>query len=75
MDEFHAGDRVLVDVSAGILPGEQTAPDWHPGTVAERMENGFYRVRLDMEIAGRAAEKEAAPEHLRRLNWDGARLA
>jgi hypothetical protein len=67
MAEYHAGDRVLVDVSAGILPGEHAAPDWQPGTVASRMENGYYRVRLDVEIAGRPAEKEAAPEHVRSL--------
>jgi hypothetical protein len=75
MAEFQPGDRVLVDVSAGILPGERTAPDWQPGTVSERMESGLYRVRLDMEIGGRPAEKEAAPEHLRPLHRDGARLS
>ncbi len=67
MAEFRAGDRVLVNVSAGILPGGDGAPDWQPGTVAERLPNGYYRVRLDQEIAGRSADKEAEPEHLRPL--------
>ncbi|HLZ68678.1 MAG TPA: hypothetical protein VKV26_02095 [Dehalococcoidia bacterium] len=67
MAEFQPGERVLVDVAAGILPGEHAAPDWQPGTVDERLENGYYRVRLDIEIGGRAAVKEAAPEHVRPL--------
>jgi hypothetical protein len=65
MTEYRPGDRVEVDVSAGILPGERAAPDWQSGTVVERLPNGFYRVRLFLPIAGRTAEKEAAPEHVR----------
>ena len=65
MAGYSAGDRVLVNISAGILPGEEGVPDWQPGTVEELLPNGYYRVRLDQEIAGRLAEKEAAPEHLR----------
>ncbi len=65
MAEYQPGERVEVDVSAGILPGERAAPDWQTGTVVERLPNGFYRVRLDLPIAGRTAEKEAAPEHVR----------
>ena len=68
MAEFQAGDRVLVNVGAGIVPGAQGSPDWQTGTVAERLPNGYYRVQLDAEIAGRSAEKEAAPEHVRPLN-------
>jgi hypothetical protein len=65
MADFQPGERVEVDVSAGILPGGRAEPDWQPGTVIERLANGYYRVRLDMPIAGRTAEKEAAPEHVR----------
>ena len=65
MAEFRTGDRVEVNVSAGIVPGTSPEPDWQPGTVVERLDNGLYRVRLDAPIAGRTAEKEAAPEHLR----------
>jgi hypothetical protein len=67
MPEFRRGERVLVNISAGIAPGAEGEAEWQPGTVEERMENGFYRVRLDGEIAGRGAEKEAAPEHIRAL--------
>jgi hypothetical protein len=38
-----------------------------PSTVAELLDNGMVRVRLDAPIAGRTAEKEAAPEHIRPL--------
>lgn len=67
MAEPRVGDRVLVNLSAGILPeaDREPAPDWQPGTVAERLDNGFYRVRLDQEIGGRPADKETAPEHIR----------
>jgi hypothetical protein len=68
MAEFQAGDRVLVNISAGIVPGADGSPDWQAGTVAELLPNGFYRVSLDQEIAGRGAEKDAAPEHVRRLS-------
>lgn len=68
MAEFHAGDRVLVNISAGIMPGAAGSPDWQPGTVAEILTNGYYRVRLDQQIAGRGADKEAASAHVRRLN-------
>jgi hypothetical protein len=67
MAEYRPGDRVLVDISAGIVPGGHATPDWQPGTVRERLPNGRYRVRLDVPIAGRAAEKEAASEHIRPL--------
>jgi hypothetical protein len=66
MMDYKSGDRVLVNVSAGIVPGSAGAPDWEPGTVLDRLDNGFYRVRLDEEIGGREAIKEAAPEHIRR---------
>jgi len=65
MAEYRTGDRVEVDVNAGIVPGTAPEPDWQPGEVVERLENGTYRVRLDEPIAGRTAEKEAAPEHIR----------
>lgn len=67
--DLRVGDRVLVNVSAGIVPdtGREPPPDWQPGTVAERLENGHYRVRLDEQIGGRPADKEAAPEHVRSL--------
>lgn len=65
MATFQTGDRVLVNISAGIVPGTEGSPDWQPGTVEEVMPNGYLRVRLDQEIAGRGAEKEAAPEHVR----------
>jgi hypothetical protein len=67
MADYRAGDRVEVDVSAGIVPGARPEPDWQAGTVVERLDNGLYRVRLDAPIAGRTAEKNAAPEHLRSL--------
>jgi len=66
MMEYKSGDRVLVNVSAGIVSGVAGAPDWEPGTVLDRLDNGFYRVRLDEEIGGREAIKEAALEHIRR---------
>jgi ribosomal protein L21E len=65
MAEYQPGDRVEVDVNAGIVPGAHPEPDWQPGTVTQRIEGGRYRVRLDEPIAGRTAEKEAAPEHIR----------
>lgn len=65
MAEYTPGDRVEVNISAGILPGANPEPDWQPGTVVERMANGRYRIRLDEPIAGQTAEKEAAPEHVR----------
>lgn len=71
MADFANGDRVLVNTSAGLLPGAQGAPDWEPGTVVGRTANGMYRVRLDEAIANRTAEKEAAPEHVRLLNPKG----
>jgi hypothetical protein len=67
MAEYRSGDRVAVDVSAGIVPGASPEPDWQPCTVVERLDNDRYRVRLDAPIAGRTAEKEAAAEHLRPL--------
>ena len=67
MAEYQPGARVLVNISAGIVPGAEGSPDWQPGTVEGTLENGYYRVRLDQEIAGRGAEKEAAPEHVRPL--------
>jgi len=67
MAEFRHGERVLVNLSAGILPGEAGAPDWQPGTIERREENGYYRVHLDAPISAREAVKEAAPEHIRAL--------
>jgi hypothetical protein len=67
MAEYRNGDRVAVNISAGIVPGANPEPDWQPGTVVERLEDDRYRVRLDAPIAGRTAEKEAAAEHLRPL--------
>lgn len=65
---FKPGERVLVDIAAGIVPGVQAhAPDWQPGTVQARLPDGRYRIALDLPIAGRTAVKEAAPEHIRRL--------
>lgn len=66
MAEYQPGDRVEVNISAGIVPGAQGEPQWEPGTVRERLDNGLYRIRLDMPIGGRVAEKEATPEHIRR---------
>jgi hypothetical protein len=66
MTSYQPGDRVEVNVSAGIVPGAAGEPDWQPGTVQEQLPNGLYRVRLDYPIAGRAAVKDAAPEHIRR---------
>ncbi len=65
MADYQPGDRVEVDISAGILPGTNPQPDWQTGTVVARLENGRLRVRLDEPIAGQTAEKEAAPEHIR----------
>jgi hypothetical protein len=65
MAEYRAGDRVEVDISAGIVPGAQAEPEWEQGTIEERLPNGFYRVRLEHPIAGRAATKDAASEHIR----------
>lgn len=65
MAEYRTGDRVEVNVSAGIIPGAHPEEDWQPGTVVDRMDNGLYRVDIDAPIAGRQAMKEAAPEHLR----------
>jgi hypothetical protein len=66
MTEFQPGERVEVNVSAGIVPGANPEPDWQPGTIAARLADGRYRVTLDLPIAGRTAEKEAAPESIRR---------
>jgi ribosomal protein L21E len=65
MPEYAPGDRVEVDISAGILPGTNPEPDWRTGVVVERTSAGRYRIRLDDPIAGQTAEKEAAPEHVR----------
>ena len=64
--EFQRGDRVEVNVSAGIVPGGEADPDWQPGTVEERLPTGLYRIRLDNPIAGRLAGKEAEPHNIRR---------
>lgn len=66
MVDLHVGDRVEVDVNAGIVPGTHPGPDWQTGTLQGRAENGMYVVRLDTPIGGREALKEAAPEHVRR---------
>lgn len=63
---FEVGDRVEVDISAGILPGATSDPDWQLGVVRGQTEDGLYRVELVRSIAGRPAEKDAAPEHIRR---------
>ena len=68
MTTYQSGDRVEVNLSAGIVPGGAIEPDWQPGTVAEQLPNGQYRIRLDNPIAGRTAEKEAAPEDIRPLS-------
>ena len=65
MAEYQRGDRVEVNVSAGIVTGASPEPDWQTGEVIERLDNGLYRVRLDQPIAGRTAEKETSPEHMR----------
>jgi hypothetical protein len=65
MPEYAPGDRVEVDISAGILPGTNPEPDWQAGTVVARLDNGRYRIRLDEPIAGQTAEKEAATDHVR----------
>ena len=67
MAEFKAGDRVQVNITAGILPGETGEPDWQAGAIEEQLPNGLYRIRLDEPISGRTAEKEALPEHIRPL--------
>lgn len=67
MAEYNAGDRVLVNISAGVLPGQEAEPDWQGGTVEERLPNGLYRILLDEAISDRSAEKEALPEHMRPL--------
>ena len=64
--EYRPGERVEVNVSAGIVPGGEAEPDWQPGTVAEQLPNGMYRVRLENPIAGRPAEKEAESHNIRR---------
>ena len=66
--EYQPGDRVEINVSEGIVPGTHPRADWQPGAVLERLPNGHYRVVLDEPIGGRRAEKETAPEHLRRLD-------
>jgi hypothetical protein len=65
MAEYQPGDRVEVNISAGIVPGAEPVPEWEAGIVEERLPNGFYRIRLEHSISGRAATKDAAPEHLR----------
>ena len=68
MAEYGVGQRVLVDVAAGIVPGAGPhAPDWQPGVVRALLPNGFYRIELDAPIAGRMAQKDAAREHVRAL--------
>lgn len=65
MAEYSAGERVQVNISAGLVTSGSGAPDWQLGTVVERLPNGYYRIRLDQPIGGRSAEKEAAPDHMR----------
>src|SRR5437660_175971 len=65
--EYDVNEHLLVNISAGIVPGVAGAPDWQTGTITERLENGYYRVRLDQPVAGREAVKDAAPEHVRPL--------
>lgn len=65
MNEYRPGDRVEVDISAGILPGVETEPDWQPGTVERRLPNGLFRILLDAPIEDRTARKDAKPEHIR----------
>jgi hypothetical protein len=65
MADYAPGDRVEVDISAGILPSADPEPDWRSGSVVARLDNGMVRIRLDDPIAGQAAEKEARPEHIR----------
>lgn len=67
MAEFWPGDRVQVNISAGIVPGAHPEPDWQPGTVTARLPDGMYRVRLDAPISGRTAEKDATEQHIRPL--------
>jgi ribosomal protein L21E len=67
MPEYKSGDRVEVDISAGILPGTRPEPDWQRGTVVERLPDGMLRIRLEEPIAGQTAEKDALPEHVRPL--------
>ena len=65
--EYQAGDRVEVDIAAGITPAVESVAEWKPGTVIERLPSGLYRIRLLEPIGGREAEKEARPEHIRGL--------
>jgi len=67
MADFKPGDRVQVNLTAGIVPGEEGTPDWQAGTVEQRLPNGLYRILLDEPISDRTAEKEALPEHVRPL--------
>ena len=62
--DYQPGDRVAVNISAGLLPGSHPEPQWEIGTVEERLPTGLYRVRLDGAVAGRPAVKEALPEHM-----------
>jgi hypothetical protein len=59
--DYKTGDVVEVNISAGIVPGANPDPDWQRGTVISRLDNGYYRIQLHDPIAGRAAEKDAAP--------------
>jgi hypothetical protein len=72
MADYAPGDRVEVDISAGILPGTRPDPDWQRGTVLERLADGMLRIRLDEPIAGQTAEKDALPEHVRPLTYPGS---
>src|SRR5262249_14302868 len=65
--EDRAGARGGGGGSGGSVPGAHPQPDWQPGSVVERQPDGMYRVRLDAPIAGRTAEKDALPEHIRPL--------
>lgn len=65
MNDYQTGDRVQVNISAGIAPGADPEPDWRTGTVLGRLQNGMYRISLDDPIGGQQAEKEALPEHIR----------
>ena len=62
---FQPGDRVEVDISAGLLPGVETEPQWETGTIEDVQPSGMLVVRLDGSIAGRPALKEARMDHLR----------
>ncbi len=71
MADYSAGERVQVNISAGLVTSGSGAPDWQLGTVEEQLANGLYRIRLDVAIGGRTAVKEAAPEHIRAAGLGG----